>query len=140
MRGIVVGGVAEYLGIPYAAAPVGSLRWQPPQLPAKFHDVLPAVQFGSACPQLDSFGVEFGSEDCLFLNVYIPRRAVLRRGTPHRLPVMVWIHGGGLTAGSGEFYDPTPLVKRGVIVVTINYRLGLLGFFAQTALDAEGHE
>src|SRR5208337_2488530 len=79
----------------------------------------------------------------LFLNVYTPSNAVLENlGEDHGrgLPVMVWIHGGALTSGAGSIYDPSQLVKKGVIVVTINYRLGLLGFFAETAIDAEGHE
>jgi para-nitrobenzyl esterase len=136
VRGFVTDGVAEFLGIRYAAAPVATLRWKPTQPPASHQGILPAVQFGNLCPQLDSLGTFTGDEDCLFLNVYMPVAALTAAST---LPVMVWIHGGGLIEGSGEFYDPTPLVKRNVIVVTINYRLGLLGFFAQTALDAEGH-
>ena len=78
-----------------------------------------------------------GSENCLFLNVYAPH-ARKKRGP--LLPVMVWIHGGGLTAGSADIFDPSPLVEHGnLIVVTINYRIGLLGFFAHPAIDAEGH-
>jgi para-nitrobenzyl esterase len=91
------------------------------------------------CPQLDLYGNTVGNEDCLFLNVYTPglKKNQERR---HGLPVMVWIHGGSLVGGSGGEYDPSPLVtKGGVIVVTINYRLGALGFFAHPALDAEGH-
>jgi para-nitrobenzyl esterase len=110
---------------------------------------LEATQFGSECTQPGPTG----SEDCLFLNVYTPAQAAPADATDpvgdatadaakkKALPVMVWIHGGGLTAGGGDLYDPTPLVKGGgVIVVTINYRLGVLGFLAQTALDSEGHE
>jgi len=141
MRGLAVSGENEYLGIPYAAPPVGSLRWLPPQAPSRFKGVFQATQFGNACTQPKAMGLvrtggAFGSEDCLTLNVYVPNV------TPpaHGFPVMVWIHGGGLVFGAGSFYDPTPLVKKGsVIVVTINYRLGLLGFFAHPALDAEGH-
>ncbi|HLW71029.1 MAG TPA: carboxylesterase/lipase family protein [Candidatus Binataceae bacterium] len=136
VRGALVGGVREFLGVPYATAPTGTLRWQPTQPPANWPGILQTLQFGSACPQLAATGVEFGDENCLFLNVYIPPSTGRSRTG---LPVMVWIHGGGLVEGSGEDYDPTPLVKQSVIVVTINYRLGLLGFFAQTALDAEGH-
>jgi para-nitrobenzyl esterase len=125
-----------YVGIPYAAPPVGSLRWRPPQPPARFKGVFQATQFGNPCPQFDSFGNIIGSEDCLALNVQVPE------ATPpaHGFPVMVWIHGGGLLMGAGFFYDPSHLVEKGnVIVVTINYRLGLLGFFAHPALDTEGH-
>jgi para-nitrobenzyl esterase len=96
---------------------------------------------GSACPQLDFFGNKIGSEDCLYLNVYTPgQKKNNSRRKDRGLPVMVWIHGGSLVAGSGDQVDPTPLVKKGdVIVVTLNYRLGILGIFAHPALDAEGH-
>jgi para-nitrobenzyl esterase len=146
--GLVVGssttdGINQFLGIPYAAPPVGSLRWTPPQPYGLFHDlVFHAIQFGGVCPQLGTFGEVFGSEDCLVLNVYVPTNAVvgdLPENHDHGLPVIVWIHGGSLISGAGQFYDPTPLVKKGVIVVTINYRIGYLGFFAQSALDAEPH-
>ena len=81
-----------------------------------------------------------GSEDCLFLNIYVPNFKKNANKHHGAMPVMFWIHGGGLTAGASSDYDPTPLVENGVIVVTINYRLGYLGFFAQTALDSEGHD
>jgi para-nitrobenzyl esterase len=101
--------------------------------------VLDVTQFGNPCPQLDFFGTEFGNEDCLFLNVYTPG-GKKNQNKHDGLPVMVWIHGGGLVEGSGGLYDPTPLVQKGgVIVVTINYRLGVLGFLAHPALDGEGH-
>ncbi len=137
--GLVIGttanGINEFLGIPYAAPPMGPLRWMPPKPYGLFHGfVLQATQFGSECTQPGPFG----SENCLFLNVYRPQPQ-FGGGPPRSLPVMVWIHGGSLTSGGGDFYDPTPLVQKGVIVVTINYRLGYLGFFAQSALDAEGH-
>jgi len=149
--GTTVDGINEYLGIPYAAAPVGPLRWMPPQAFGKFSAPLQADQFGSRCTQ----GGPSGSEDCLFLNVYTPpnagpggalaeldgdEAARAAKKKSRALPVMVWIHGGGLTGGGGDIYDPSPLVKQGVIVVTINYRLGVLGFLAQAALDSEGHE
>jgi len=142
LKGITVGSVNEYLGIPYAASPVGARRWQPPQPFGRWHGVFDAAQFGNVCPQFDSLIGRFvGNEDCLFLNVYTPQPSQLPQRGHHRgLPVMVWIHGGGLTTGTGELYDPTPMIAQGhVIVVTINYRLGLLGFFAQTALDSESH-
>ena len=137
LRGVINGDIAEFLGIPYAAPPVGSARWTPPQPFGKWHGTFAASAFGSECTQ----GGNNDSEDCLFLNVYVPH--FNKNGHKHRhggLPVMFWIHGGGLTSGAGSDYDPTPLVDSGVIVVTINYRLGLLGFFAQSAIDAEGHE
>ncbi|MGA7301999.1 MAG: carboxylesterase family protein [Candidatus Sulfotelmatobacter sp.] len=140
--GLVIGstmdGVNQFLGIPYAAPPVGALRWRPPKRYGFFPGlVLQATQFGSECTQAGG-----GSENCLFLNVFTPQRKSDdgwhdrdRRG----LPVMFWIHGGGLINGSSTPYNPEQFVKKGVIVVTINYRLGFLGFFAQSAIDAEGH-
>ena len=133
LQGIVGAQVNQYLGIPYAAPPVGALRWLPPKPFGRWQGVFQATQFGSECPQTGG-----GNENCLFLNIYTPapNHEIRRRGRA----VMVWIHGGGLTAGAGSEFDPTPLVEGGhVIVVTINYRLGMLGFFAQTALDTEGH-
>jgi para-nitrobenzyl esterase len=132
LKGIVVGQVNQYLGIPYAAPPVGALRWMPPQPFGQWEGVFQATKFGNECPQTGG-----GNENCLFLNIYTPH---LNEPKHDELAVMVWIHGGGLTSGAGSDYDPTPLVEGGrVIVVTINYRLGMLGFFAQQALDTEGH-
>lgn len=132
VRGKVVGGVRQFLGIPYAAPPVGGLRWRPPQPAARWHGVRDATRFAPHCAQSASpFGVASTSEDCLYLNVFTPSPA--RPGAP----VMVWIHGGGLVTGESEDYDPAPLVARGVIVVTLNYRLGALGFLAHPALTAE---
>jgi para-nitrobenzyl esterase len=124
-----------FRGIPYAAPPVADLRWRPPQPAAAWHGVRDATQFGAHCAQGASpFGLASQSEDCLFLNVFQPRLAV--PGVPVA-PVMVWIHGGALVVGESDDYDPTPLVQRGVIVVTINYRLGALGFLAHAALAGE---
>jgi len=136
LRGIVTAGIREYLGIPYAASPAGKLRWMPPQSPARFNGVFQAAHFGSACPQRDQNNVLIGSEDCLFLNVYTPNT----EPPAHGFPVMLYFYGSGFSDGAGSLYDPTPMVKKGgVIVVTINYRLGVLGFLAHPALDAEGH-
>jgi len=140
--GVVIGsttnGVNQFLGIPYAAPPVGALRWTPPKRYGFFPGfVLQATEFGSECTQAGG-----GSENCLFLNVFTPQvKSDDRRDDRDRrgLPVMFWIHGGGLINGSSTPYNPELLVKKGVIVVTINYRLGFLGFFAQSAIDAEGH-
>ena len=137
VRGLAVpvsgGAVDEFLGIPYAAPPVGALRWQPPQPAASWSGVRDATQFAPHCPQLAGpFGQASTSENCLYLNVFTPRA-----GANH--PVMVWIHGGALVSGESNDYDPTPLVADGVTVVTINYRLGALGFLAHPALaDAAG--
>ncbi len=136
VRGLANGAVDEFLGIPYAAPPVGALRWQPPQPAARWSGVRDATQFGSHCPQVASpFGEASTSENCLFLNVFTPSRQRDRRHSP----VMVWIHGGALVTGGSDDYLPTNLVQDGVTVVTINYRLGALGFLAHPALaDAKG--
>jgi para-nitrobenzyl esterase len=132
IRGKKAGGVDEYLGLPYAAPPVGPLRWRAPQAPAHWKGVRAATSFAPHCPQpAGVFGRASMSEDCLYLNVFAPA-AHRDRG----LPVMVWIHGGALVAGESDDYDPSGLVADGVIVVTINYRLGALGFLAHPALAA----
>jgi para-nitrobenzyl esterase len=134
LKGIGTPTINEYLGIPYATPPVGRLRWRPPHPNGRWHGVLRATRFGNACAQPG-----FGSEDCLYLNVYTPP-VPTHQHKGHGLPVMVWIHGGSLVTGGGEFYDPTRIIQQGrVIVVTINYRLGYLGFFAHPAIDAEPH-
>jgi para-nitrobenzyl esterase len=137
VHGTVVDGISEFLGIPYAAAPTGKRRWQPPQPHAPWFTTLDATHFGAHCPQPEPLAAAASaSEDCLFLNVY--SSAHERHGLD---PVMVWIHGGSLVTGKGSDYDPSALVERGdVVVVTINYRLGALGFLAQPSLDAEGHK
>jgi para-nitrobenzyl esterase len=133
LRGAAAGAMDEFLGVPYAAPPAGPLRWRPPQPAAPWSGVRSATRFGPHCPQSGSrFGLASMSENCLFLNVYTPPGASSRGSGA--LPVMVWIHGGDLTAGESDDYDPAGLVRDGVIVVTINYRLGALGFLAHPAL------
>ncbi len=137
------GAVALFRGIPYAAAPVGSLRWRAPQPPAAWTDIRKADQFGSACPQAQAERVgpdRAGrtSEDCLYLNIWAPARS-----TSRRLPVLVWFHGGGFTHGtaSSQSYDGEALARRGAVVVTFNYRLGPFGFLAHPLLTREsGHD
>lgn len=132
LQGKSVGTTDEYLGIPYAAAPVGPLRWQPSAPAAHWNGVRAATAFAPNCAQPASpFGMASTSEDCLYLNVYTPSGADLRGRT---LPVMVWIHGGALITGESNDYDPAALVRDGVVVVTLNYRLGALGFLADSAL------
>jgi para-nitrobenzyl esterase len=137
VRGMVSSaGVREFLGIPYAAAPVGNLRWRPPVPHAPWFETLDATQFANHCPQTPSpFGIASTTEDCLFLNVFTPDSNAGAVGGLR--PVMVWIHGGALVDGESNDYDPTAFVKDGVIVVTINYRLGILGFLAHPAFAAE---
>jgi len=136
VRGLANGAVNEFLGIPYAAPPVGALRWQPPQPAASWSGVRDATQFAPHCPQLPSpFGQGSTSEDCLYLNVFTPSH----QHAGAQFPVMVWIHGGALVTGESNDYDPTALADDGTTVVTINYRLGALGFLAHPALaDANG--
>ena len=133
VRGMAVGAVDEFLGIPYAAPPTGNLRWRPPAPPTAWDGVRDATQFGASCPQQPSLFAPPGpfSEDCLFLNVYTPPQGSGNEGS---WPVLVWIHGGGLTQDAGRDYDGSKLAADGTVVVTINYRLGALGFLAHPAL------
>jgi para-nitrobenzyl esterase len=135
VRGSVTSaGVREFLGIPYGAPPVGHRRWRPPVPHAPWFAPLEATQFANHCPQPPSpFGIVSVTEDCLFLNVFTPDSDDLVRPRA----VMVWIHGGALVFGESNDYDPTALVHDGVIVVTINYRLGALGFLAHPAFAGE---
>ena len=123
--------VVSFLGIPYAQAPVGALRWAPPQPPAARTGTLQAKAFGNACPQAPGAVSSPIAEDCLYLNVWKP--AGTKPGD--RLPVVFYIHGGAFTLGSGEM-GPSPLASRGVVVVSLNYRLGALGYLANQALRA----
>lgn len=138
VEGVAEGGVIAFKGIPFAAPPVGPLRWRAPSPPAPWTDVKIADAFSPVCPQIgmypDDSPAEPMSEDCLYLNIWAPENAA-----GEALPVMVWIHGGGLQNGSGSapVYGGDALARRGVIVVTINYRLGALGFLALEALSAE---
>jgi para-nitrobenzyl esterase len=136
VRGLVTPAMRSFRGIPYAAAPVGPLRWRPPQPAPGWRGVRDATAFGARCAQPASLvGPASTAEDCLFLNVFTP--AVAGSPLPRHVPVMVWIHGGGLVVGESNGYDPSRLVARGVVVVTLNYRLGALGFLAHPALSAE---
>jgi para-nitrobenzyl esterase len=178
VRGIATEATRAFLGIPYAAAPVGDLRWKPTQPHARWHAVLDATRYAPHCPQpAGAFGRATETEDCLFLNVFTPTERHERHdGRDHDngrndhdrhdgrddhdrrdgrddhgdhgnhgnhgdhglRPVMVWIHGGALVTGESDDYDATQLVEQGdVLVVTINYRLGALGFLAHPALTAE---
>lgn len=146
VRGQQRGEVRRFLGLPYAAPPVGHLRWKAPQPGPTWTVPREATTFGPVCTQVvvglfdvpgETKGDVKGSEDCLYLNVYAPAQST----SAARLPVMVWIHGGGFTIGAGSEYDPSVLVqKHGVVVVTLNYRLGALGFLAHPGLDAESAE
>ena len=141
MVGTVDVGVVRFQGIPYAAPPVGELRWQPPQPPAGWAEPRRANAPGARCPQpAGAPGAApatpaSDTEDCLTLNVTAPAGS-----TPQsRRPVLVWLHGGGFGAGAGSDVDPTRLVEAGpMVVVTVNYRLGMLGFLGLPGLPGSG--
>jgi para-nitrobenzyl esterase len=138
VQGKSVGTVNAFLGIPYAAPPVGKLRWKPPMPPPKWEGVRKATAFGARCMQTRVYsdmvfrdpGI---SENCLMLNVWSPP------GGKEGLPVMVWIHGGGFAAGASSEprQDGSHLAKLGVVVVSMNYRMGIFGFFVHPELTAE---
>ena len=137
VQGVIAGNILAFRGIPYAAPPIGDLRWKPPQPPIPWAVTRDASTFGNVCPQLNNNNQPIGNEDCLFLNIFISAQ------TPHtqQQPVMVFIHGGGNRTGSTHrppFFDAPPLATQGEIVVTIEYRLGFMGFFVHPLLDAEG--
>jgi carboxylesterase type B len=127
--------VVAFKGIPYAAPPVGNLRWRDPQPPLRWEGVRQADRFGASCLQKVKAGSpKEMSEDCLFLNVWTPARS-----SAERLPALLFIHGGAdrSGSGSGDIYDGEALARKGILVVTINFRLGLLGGFAHPELTAE---
>ena len=130
--------VRVFKGIPYAAPPVGDLRWRPPQPPAKWDDVRKADQFGPTClPNRAANNAPAPSEDCLYINVWTPAKSA-----SDKRPVFVWTYGGGFTGGSGSEprYDGEALAKKGIVVITYNYRLGAFGFMAHPELTKEsGH-
>jgi para-nitrobenzyl esterase len=143
--GVQQGTIRMYLGVPFAAPPVGPLRWAAPQPVKRSATPLPANKYGASCmqnvahsrlPWSEPFMVQNEiSEDCLYLNVWAPAS-----GTGH--PVLLYVHGGGFTEGSGSIvsYDGAALAKRGMVVIDINYRMGIFGFLATSALAAEsGH-
>jgi para-nitrobenzyl esterase len=152
LRGSQAGSAIAFRGIPYARPPIGPLRWQPPQPPPPWQGVREALQPGSACtqrtsglipffaPMAQAYGSEFeqppvkSSEDCLYLDVWLPEWPVKRA-----LPVMVWLHGGSNIVGSGtqSTYGGDSLTQHGVLLVTLNYRLGVMGFFSHPELTAE---
>jgi len=140
VRGIIEPGLRVFEGVPYAAASVGPLRWQPPEVPVPWTSVRDATKPGLRCIQDTRVDPDYGlgtSEDCLNLTVWTPDGATPE--TPR--PVMVWIHGGGFLNGSSDIYNAKWLATRGdIVVVTVNYRLGALGFLAHPALGSDGDQ
>ena len=140
VQGALEEGVAVFRGLPYAQPPTGPLRWRAPQAVTPWTEPRAATAAQAACPQKRGLSLEGGGdpgrldEDCLYLNVFAPPAEA-----GAQLPVMVWIHGGALIFGAGSLnlYNASALARRGAVVVTINYRLGPLGFFAHPALEAE---
>src|SRR2546423_11747170 len=132
-------GIRAFKGVPFAAPPVGELRWQPPPPVKNWKGVRNATQFGPRCMQRPIFGdMNFRSdgmsEDCLYLNVWTPARS-----GKERLPVLVYFYGGGFAAGDGSEprYDGESMARRGIVAVTVNYRLGVFGFLAHSELTKE---
>jgi para-nitrobenzyl esterase len=139
VQGFIANDVTAFLGIPYAEPPVGNLRWRPPKDPAPWTNVRKATEFAPICALITTLGVFSGApnnnEDCLYLNVFTPDL-----NPSARLPVIVWIHGGGNVDGETPGYDGSKLASQGkTVVVTMEYRLNLMGFLAHPALDNEGH-
>jgi para-nitrobenzyl esterase len=152
LRGAAAGSIVAFRGIPYARPPVGDLRWEAPQPALPWQGVREAVHPGRACtqrvsgllpffaPMAQAYGTSFtqppvdSSEDCLFLDVWVPQWPV-----KNPLPVMVWLHGGSNTVGSGteSTYNGASLAAHGVVLVTLNYRLGVMGFFSHPELSAK---
>ena len=139
LKGVTAQGVTSFKGIPYAAAPVGELRWRPPQPVKPWSGVRPASEYGADCMQKPFPGdaAPLGvtpAEDCLYVNVWIPAPSPAKK-----LPVMVWIYGGGFVNGgsSPAVYDGSQFAKRGVVFISFNYRLGRFGYFGFPALTNE---
>jgi para-nitrobenzyl esterase len=138
VQGAIEGSYRAFRGIPFAAPPVGDLRWRPPAPPASWQGVRDATAFGNRCPQIDDSGAPLGNEDCLTLNIY-----AINPPAGSKQPVMVFIHGGAERVGSAQDVPwnlVPPLAAHGAMVVTVQYRLGLLGFLAHPLLTAESSQ
>ena len=134
----------QWLGIPYAQAPLGSLRWKAPRSLENENDQVKAIEFSNPCPQVESISIDkkgegefLGSEDCLFLNIFAPKNI----SSDNKLPVMFWIHGGGNTSGEAGSYDFSKLAAaHDLVIVSINYRLGFLGWFYHPSFAATSND
>lgn len=133
IQGSTDAGVTSFKGIPFAAPPVGKLRWMPPQPAAKWKGVRQTTQFGHDCMQVPSIFSNSPAEDCLYINVWTPEHH------GQNLPVMVWIYGGAWVVGGSSlwFFDGSQLARQGVVYVSFNYRLGRFGYFGFPALTKE---
>jgi len=134
VRGVIHDGLREFKGIPYAQPPVGALRWQMPRAAKPWKDVRDASQYGAACPQVSRYGLTEASneEDCLTLNITVPEEAKPAR----KKSVFVWVHGGAFVGGSSALYPLGQLAKAGdMVVVSMNYRLGVFGFMAHPGFE-----
>lgn len=136
IRGVLDGNIVTFKGIRYAAPPVGALRWRLPEPAAAWAKPLEAKTYGNECAQTEWYPpfkstTDANAEDCLYLNVFMPA------ATKGKLPVMVWFHGGANNSGASQEFDGSQLASQGVIIVTVNYRLGAFGFMAMPALDEE---
>lgn len=141
VRGLVMDGMHRFRGIPYAASPVGHMRWRPPVQAEGWRLPRDAYVYGNVCAQnsraIIGFGFSSNTEDCLFLNVYAPAGV----DENAKLPVMVWIPGGGLIIGGSTGYDPSTIVRNGeVVFVSFNYRVSVFGFFSHPIINAEDHD
>jgi para-nitrobenzyl esterase len=140
VQGVIDHDAVAFKGIPYAEPPIGPLRWTEPRPAASWQGARRGDAYGNACIQAPGLSEANGgapgalSEDCLYLNIWTPKA-----DSSARLPVMVWIHGGAYIFGSGSLsiYNGAPLARKGAVIVTLNYRLGALGFFAHPALESE---
>src|SRR5664279_1828079 len=135
VEGTVGDGLTVYRGIPFAAPPLGELRWKPPQPATSWQGVRKADHVATGCMQSMGNAPPSGlSDDCLYLNVWTPAKAA-----KDRIPVLVWIYGGGFNGGATSIpdYSGERLAKRGVVLVSIAYRVGVLGFYAHPELSAE---
>ncbi len=135
VQGVVEDSLTAYKGIPFAAPPVGDLRWRAPQPVSKWQGVRPADRYAPGCMQSMGGPPPSGmNEDCLYLNVWTPAKS-----GKERIPVLVWIYGGGFNGGATSVpaYSGEKLARRGVVLVSIAYRVGLFGFYAHPELSAE---
>jgi len=138
VQGTVTDGVLQFKGIPYATPPTGELRWQPPRPASPWSGILKASNYKSACPQASRYGYTEASydEDCLYVNVAVP--LPFAAGTAKLRPVLVWIHGGAFIGGASSYYRLDGLAKSGdLVVVSLNYRLGVFGFMAHPSFPAD---